>query len=395
MRNHAVAAAGGAVPVGNILASLRDMLKSGDVGGALSLLDTEPESHQAESPLSKLYAAWQSAFNNWVNSVSRDEDLPEGPLHDACEEAFAALLSCQCHSAEEVQLKLAYFSLDRDLRDWDVYYSAALINTLRIDAAKIKHPERRVSPSGNIPILYDEWLAVRNRDIAPQTEEEAEAGYEKYADLQSRIIAAEPQTPSDVAIQFLVDTDDADSSYSKIFLERIRQISQSATPLANRNLMSTQHLNLTEAMGRLGDLLNEAAAIVRDNPELKIDRIAVNEHGVHTFIKNAALAPQSYLTEAIASYKKAQRAWWTLCRVSDDTDDSREWHAYEAAADDVLYHPCRNLDEVREKARFITSNDNAFDSLRNCYLPDGTAVLVQFLRSLLGNPVDNGPITSS
>lgn len=78
-----------------------------------------------------------------------------------------------------------------------------------------------------------------------------------------------------------------------------------------------------------------------------------------------------------------------------DDGDGPEWHAYEAAVDSVLYHTCRNLDEVREKARFIISDDNAFDSLRNCYLPDGTPALVQFLRSLLGDSVDSRPITSS
>lgn len=41
----------------------------------------------------------------------------------------------------------------------------------------------------------------------------------------------------------------------------------------------------TEALGRLNALLNEAGVILRDHPELKIERISINEYGVHTFHK--------------------------------------------------------------------------------------------------------------
>lgn len=38
-------------------------------------------------------------------------------------------------------------------------------------------------------------------------------------------------------------------------------------------------------IGRLDKILVEAAAILRDNPDLKIERVTINEHGVHTFHK--------------------------------------------------------------------------------------------------------------
>ncbi|MGV1757641.1 hypothetical protein ACQZ6F_17405 [Rhizobium sp. A22-96] len=50
MPNHAVVAAGEAMSAGNILANLRDMLKSGDVGGALSLLDTQSDESRSALP---------------------------------------------------------------------------------------------------------------------------------------------------------------------------------------------------------------------------------------------------------------------------------------------------------------------------------------------------------
>ncbi|WVT72617.1 hypothetical protein QM996_14000 [Sinorhizobium chiapasense] len=42
-------------------------------------------------------------------------------------------------------------------------------------------------------------------------------------------------------------------------------------------------LGPTEALGRLGALLNEAGVMLQDHPELKIERISIDEHGVHTF----------------------------------------------------------------------------------------------------------------
>ncbi|MGT2444498.1 hypothetical protein ACU4I5_18740 [Ensifer adhaerens] len=48
--------------------------------------------------------------------------------------------------------------------------------------------------------------------------------------------------------------------------------------------MAEKH-QTTDALGRLNALLNEAGVILRDHPELKIERISINEHGVHTFHK--------------------------------------------------------------------------------------------------------------
>ncbi len=39
------------------------------------------------------------------------------------------------------------------------------------------------------------------------------------------------------------------------------------------------------ALDRLNALLNEAGVILQDHPELKIERISINENGIHTFHK--------------------------------------------------------------------------------------------------------------
>jgi len=83
--------------------------------------------------------------------------------------------------------------------------------------------------SPTIPEMYEEWLVIRNRDLADMSDEEVDVGYQQYASLQALIIAAEPQTPRDVAIQFLVDTDDTDSHVSDEFESRVRELAAGRT----------------------------------------------------------------------------------------------------------------------------------------------------------------------
>lgn len=75
-----------------------------------------------------------------------------------------------------------------------------------------------------IPDMYREWLTVKNRDVLNMSDEENDVQSERYIALQARILAAEPETPSDVALQFLVDTDGGDSYVSDVFVNRIRQL---------------------------------------------------------------------------------------------------------------------------------------------------------------------------
>ena len=95
------------------------------------------------------------------------------------------------------------------------------------------------------------------------------------------------------------------------------------------------------------------------------------------------------LTDLIEKYREAQAAWY----VKFDEDDSQsnscpEWDAYEAAEDAVLHFPCKTLADVQIKAAFVIADENAHDSLRNCFrMVDGKKEwsLTPFLRSLLGD----------
>lgn len=78
--------------------------------------------------------------------------------------------------------------------------------------------------SANIPTMYAEWVAIRNRPSTDKTDEEMDEGSTEYMRLQAQIIAAEPATPADVAIIYLVDTDDGDSYPSDTFEARVREL---------------------------------------------------------------------------------------------------------------------------------------------------------------------------
>ena len=84
----------------------------------------------------------------------------------------------------------------------------------------------------SIPEMYAEWLAIRNRPSAERTDEDMDEGCSEYQRLQAQIIATSPFAPGDVAIMFLVDTDDGDSSVSEIFEARARELAQQVMPPA-------------------------------------------------------------------------------------------------------------------------------------------------------------------
>ncbi|KRA58999.1 hypothetical protein [Rhizobium sp. Root651] len=51
------------------------------------------------------------------------------------------------------------------------------------------------------------------------------------------------------------------------------------------------YLEAQTAKARLSDLLRQAGQIIRDNPDLMIDRVTIYHHGVHTMILLPGMAP--------------------------------------------------------------------------------------------------------
>lgn len=95
-------------------------------------------------------------------------------------------------------------------------------------AATAMSPSTGAVASPTIPEMYEEWFAVRNAP-SDRTDEEMDEGLSRYQILQARIIAAEPQTPRDVAIMFIVDSDYMESDHSEEFESRIREIAAGNT----------------------------------------------------------------------------------------------------------------------------------------------------------------------
>lgn len=73
-----------------------------------------------------------------------------------------------------------------------------------------------------VEALFAEWLAVANRPQDPA--EDDNWGESRYVRLQACILAAEPTTPRDVAIQFFVDCDQFGSDFSEHFEALVKRL---------------------------------------------------------------------------------------------------------------------------------------------------------------------------
>ncbi|WP_313195882.1 hypothetical protein [Shinella zoogloeoides] len=72
--------------------------------------------------------------------------------------------------------------------------------------------------------LYAEWLSILEGPEDTRSDEEIEREPSRYQILQNLIVKAEPQTPQDVAMMYLADTDDGQSFRSEEFDARIREL---------------------------------------------------------------------------------------------------------------------------------------------------------------------------
>ncbi|GLR49908.1 hypothetical protein KYK30_30090 [Shinella yambaruensis] len=178
----------------------------------------------------------EAANAAWL--ATSDEDLPTGTMEEkAADQAEKKLIHFPCHSHADVLAKVGYLyqqdtEAARAAHDTVQagYLDELLGSLIGIEAlggcAATGRTVATASPT--IPEMYEEWLAVRN---APwdRTDEEMDEGLSRYQILQARIIAAEPQTPRDVAIMFIVDSDYMESDHSEEFESRVREIAVGST----------------------------------------------------------------------------------------------------------------------------------------------------------------------
>ena len=72
--------------------------------------------------------------------------------------------------------------------------------------------------------MFNQWTDIRNDSFAGLSEEEYMVIYERYTDLQARIVEASPLTPKDVAIQLFVATDGFESLTTEKFKNKIHML---------------------------------------------------------------------------------------------------------------------------------------------------------------------------
>ncbi|HEV2517922.1 MAG TPA: hypothetical protein VGV07_21905 [Devosia sp.] len=89
----------------------------------------------------------------------------------------------------------------------------ALVSTAAIVSASAVTAAGTSSP---ISTLFPEWLALR--------EGSGDENFARYLDLQERITGSTPAGARELAMQFVVETDDGDSDFRDAFFARVRQL---------------------------------------------------------------------------------------------------------------------------------------------------------------------------
>ncbi|MGP4691649.1 hypothetical protein [Agrobacterium cavarae] len=71
--------------------------------------------------------------------------------------------------------------------------------------------------------------------------------------------------------------------------------------------------------------------------------------------------------DLITKYQTARSAWEAKFD-EDDSDENcgEEWTVYSDAGWAIIEYRCANLDEISQKASFISSDENLVDTLAHC-----------------------------
>ncbi len=92
-------------------------------------------------------------------------------------------------------------------------FLGALASTAALGAALAA---TAANPSSIVSTLFPEWLALRDTSD--------DASFARYLDLQARITSAPPASARELAMQWVVETDDGDSDFRDVFFARIRSL---------------------------------------------------------------------------------------------------------------------------------------------------------------------------
>lgn len=137
---------------------------------------------------------------------------------------------------------------------------------------------------------------------------------------------------------------------------------------------------------RLEALSKEIAHILQENPELAIERVSINEFGVHTVYKIPGFS--DVLPGLIRGHSEAFAVWTgTVGPAGDLVAEGKAFERLVSAELEFITFQCRSGHEVQMKLAYVRECQSMRDSILGDIHEDGTAYQTLFLNSL-SLPVD-------
>ncbi|MCZ3380395.1 hypothetical protein [Rhizobium sp. AG207R] len=244
-------------PAARTLRQLAALLKSGNVRSALELTedmlleaygqhdlsvsDAEVNPKMPQMPADNFHALI-IALNEATAEFNAGENSFEDPaLFSAMDRALKAVeatkLAATTYESAICALRLAETELEnfadselvKPLVKGALAYFDSVNRGIDVDDEAMGEPLRVAvlghlegnGASADISAMFARWIEVRRYSCGNHSEDEHEENYKNYRELQVRIVGAHPTTSEDVAMQFVVDTDEGDSDSSKIFRKKM------------------------------------------------------------------------------------------------------------------------------------------------------------------------------
>jgi hypothetical protein len=123
-------------------------------------------------------------------------------------------------------------------------------------------------------------------------------------------------------------------------------------------------------LSRLNELLFEAGIIIRDNPDLKFERVSINEHGIHTFIRMPGrplpaddLSGSDALLDTILCFRAETAAYNAAKYVSDEEANERAKATFEPWLEKLRAWegPANSLEGAIEALKLARDEEASFE----------------------------------
>lgn len=135
------------------------------------------------------------------------------------------------------------------------------------------------------------------------------------------------------------------------------------------------------ALKRIEALSKEAAHILQENPELAIERVSINEFGVHTVYKIPGFS--DVLPGLIRGHSEAFAVWTgTVGPAGEIVAEGKAFERLVSAELAFITYQCRSAHEVQMKLAYVAECRSMQDSIHGDVDADGTPYQTLLLNSL-------------